>query len=403
MLDTRISRHFTPLPALLLTTVIIVLLLVPRRDRSQMEAHTTCQLILDQTACLAERCDYVSVEVELGYGVKYTKLAAQSAVHIDGRYDRVVMRDKQLYCVWQVCTAYPDESSCSAPHVRWDVLQDGEQQAICSARELPICSNDDAWYRWQLPLLGAAAYVLFDQWSKGRFNGPIPAGSADIGEWMSADNVVGRQLLLDPLAATACTTAEVVAICSAARKPLHAALRSKVAAPYALHRQLVSASARTKLIACLERAYGVACRNTHDLKLTLSRDELEALIGTEPVNALERIAAAQLTELGAMGECSAHLAFKLRRRAAVSGSEYAVVPFHRDVSLVVVNAALNDDFIGAQLVFASEDGRIHSPVRASGDATAHDCTVVHGVTRLAAGVRYNLYAVYESELAAVAA
>ena len=77
------------------------------------------------------------------------------------------------------------------------------------------------------------------------------------------------------------------------------------------------------------------------------------------------------------------------------GSEDDVIPFHRDHSLVVVNVALNDDFNGAQLIFALGD-RLCVPKRAAGDATAHDCTVVHGVSRLAVGVRYNLYAVFES-------
>ena len=30
-----------------------------------------------------------------------------------------------------------------------------------------------------------------------------------------------------------------------------------------------------------------------------------------------------------------------------------------------------------------------------GDATAHDCMMVHGVSRLVAGVRYSLFAVFE--------
>ena len=51
--------------------------------------------------------------------------------------------------------------------------------------------------------------------------------------------------------------------------------------------------------------------------------------------------------------------------------------------------------MGAKLLFATEHGRMEAPSRSAGDATAHDCTVVHGVTRLASGVRYNLYAIYE--------
>ena len=71
-------------------------------------------------------------------------------------------------------------------------------------------------------------------------------------------------------------------------------------------------------------------------------------------------------------------------------------------SLVVVNVALNDTFEGARLLFATADG-IEAPERRTGDATVHDCTVVHGVSRLATGVRYNLFAVYEATSAVASA
>eukprot|EP00966_Prymnesium_polylepis_P033392 776424-Prymnesium_polylepis.1 len=99
---------------------------------------------------------------------------------------------------------------------------------------------------------------------------------------------------------------------------------------------------------------------------------------------------------------AARMQFKLRRRAAVDGTEKERIPFHRDHSLVVVNVALNDDFQGARLIFALGD-RLAVPARAAGDATAHDCTLVHAVSRLAAGVRYNLYVVFECTNPAAAA
>ena len=70
-------------------------------------------------------------------------------------------------------------------------------------------------------------------------------------------------------------------------------------------------------------------------------------------------------------------------------------PFHRDHSLVVLNVALNDDFDGAHLLFAL-DGCVVQPVRRQGDATAHTCATVHGVSRLAAGVRYNFFVTFEA-------
>jgi hypothetical protein len=52
------------------------------------------------------------------------------------------------------------------------------------------------------------------------------------------------------------------------------------------------------------------------------------------------------------------------------------------------------NFFGTRLVYSN--GKLLWGVeRGVGDATAHDCTVVHGVSRLPSGVRYNLYAIFE--------
>lgn len=91
----------------------------------------------------------------------------------------------------------------------------------------------------------------------------------------------------------------------------------------------------------------------------------------------------------------------IRRRAAISGTEQQVIPFHRDHSLVVVNVALNDDFDGARLLFASGD-RIVQPERRPGDATVHTRASVHAVTCLAAGVRYNFFVTVEAAAANLA-
>ena len=108
-----------------------------------------------------------------------------------------------------------------------------------------------------------------------------------------------------------------------------------------------------------------------------------------------------LARLGAEVASGAWLEFKLRRREAVAGTEHDYIPFHRDYSLAVVNVALNDNFDGAKLIFAV-DKQLSAPVRTAGDATAHECTMVHGVSCLAAGVRYNLYAVFDAAPAAAA-
>ena len=107
------------------------------------------------------------------------------------------------------------------------------------------------------------------------------------------------------------------------------------------------------------------------------------------------------------------------------------IPFHRDFSLVVVNVALNSGYKGGQLIYAlpaaapagvdrgekptavggcgSGGLMMHrrSPQSATaaaslvmprcqpGDATAHDCAMVHAVSGLVSGVRYSLFAVFE--------
>eukprot|EP00900_Chrysochromulina_parva_P021366 jgi/Chrpa1/3863/Chrysochromulina_OHIO_Genome00001370-RA len=138
-----------------------------------------------------------------------------------------------------------------------------------------------------------------------------------------------------------------------------------------------------------------------DLKLDIADDELGALVGTDAIRNMLELGEQQLQALGA-DPAAVRATFKLRRRAALEGTHDEVVPFHRDSSLVVVNVALNDDFEGAHLLFAL-DGRIICPTRRAGSATAHDCRIVHGVSCLTAGIRYNLYAVYERPGTAAAA
>jgi hypothetical protein len=124
-------------------------------------------------------------------------------------------------------------------------------------------------------------------------------------------------------------------------------------------------------------------------------------VGTDAIRRMLNLGEQQLHALGA-DPAGVRATFKLRRRAAMEGTHDEVVPFHRDSSLVVVNVALNDDFEGAHLLFAL-DGRIMCPTRRAGSATAHDCRIVHGVSCLTAGIRYNLYAVYERPGTAAAA
>jgi predicted 2-oxoglutarate/Fe(II)-dependent dioxygenase YbiX len=61
----------------------------------------------------------------------------------------------------------------------------------------------------------------------------------------------------------------------------------------------------------------------------------------------------------------------------------------------VANVALNDDYVGGALGFATPDG-IQYPARPAGCATAHDNNIVHGVSPIESGIRYGLFAMYSA-------
>jgi hypothetical protein len=152
---------------------------------------------------------------------------------------------------------------------------------------------------------------------------------------------------------------------------------------------------RAKLVEHLELQLklSVSTDAPRDLNLEIADDQLRALVGTDVIRSMLDLGEQQLQALGA-DPAAVRATFKLRRRAALEGTHDDVVPFHRDSSLVVVNVALNDDFKGGHLLFAL-DGRIVCPTRRAGSTTAHDCRIVHGVSCLTAGIRYNLFAIYE--------
>ena len=139
-----------------------------------------------------------------------------------------------------------------------------------------------------------------------------------------------------------------------------------------------------------------------DLKVELGEAEATTLIGVEALDLLISAGRQMLerVDVGGIGRAPrSHVVHRLRlvlrRREALPGTECEIIPFHFDVSRVVVNVALNKGFVGARLVYALSDGQLFIPTRDTGDATVHDCTVVHGVSRLAKGVRYNFYVVFE--------
>ncbi len=66
------------------------------------------------------------------------------------------------------------------------------------------------------------------------------------------------------------------------------------------------------------------------------------------------------------------------------------MPFHTDYSRKTMQVALNDDFTGGQLVFATGEG-FFVPPRPAGTATVHKSQQVHGVAKLEADIRFGLF------------
>ena len=230
----------------------------------------------------------------------------------------------------------------------------------------------------------------------------------DIGEWLPPSDVE-RHLLVDAHAATNASPTDVAKVVAAAAGPPPPPFAKPLAAigsiaPFLeLSTPLLDGPQRAQLVEHIELQLNSSASPDapRDLKLDIADDELGALVGTDAIRSMLDLGKQQLQALGA-DPAAVRATFKLRRRAALKGTHDEVVPFHRDSSLVVVNVALNDDFEGGHLLFAL-DGRIMCPTRRAGSATAHDCRIVHGVSCLTAGIRYNLYAVYERPGTAAAA
>jgi hypothetical protein len=116
----------------------------------------------------------------------------------------------------------------------------------------------------------------------------------------------------------------------------------------------------------------------NDFKLSLSYSSLKALMGKDFDRAAAHFPAAgpppneiKLRRCSAHGEC---------------------IKFHLDHSLWTMQIALNgdDEYSGGRLAFVTKSG-FHVPTRPSGTMTIHNNTIVHGVTKIEAGIRYGLF------------
>jgi len=143
----------------------------------------------------------------------------------------------------------------------------------------------------------------------------------------------------------------------------------------------------TKLVEWTERSFQPG-PGAHDFQLRLTGAELDQLTCDNTSRTLAACAESVLN-----GQEVAPPYFILRRHAA-SDQTRLRIPFHRDYSLAVVNLSLNSEYTGGTLMFV-HGARLICPERRPGWATARNQTAIHGVSRITAGVRYNLLAAFD--------
>ena len=204
---------------------------------------------------------------------------------------------------------------------------------------------------------------------------------------------------------SALTPAEVAAVLASAGPAVGLSHAAASNGPAIVHvRQLLTPFQCSRLMALTDGAQLALVGNGTaspadfaDFRLEVSRDELSLAIGADALSAI-------------ISRCFGHLEppfpndspprFVLRRRAAPSavsdGASDSRLAFHRDAARATAMLSLNPDneYVGSRLLMLTS-GRVLCPTRAAGDALVIDDSVVHGVTRLRAGVRYNLFAFYE--------
>ena len=119
-----------------------------------------------------------------------------------------------------------------------------------------------------------------------------------------------------------------------------------------------------------------------DLKLHLSTNELVALVGHDSV--------AQLANI--MQGYNKIIVRRVEEHGRIIKFHTDTNPFTNRTLQVPLNeqGTREGEYVGGQLVYVTSEG-LQTPRRRAGSGTVHDDRVVHGVTKLARGVRYSLY------------
>lgn len=143
--------------------------------------------------------------------------------------------------------------------------------------------------------------------------------------------------------------------------------------------------------------------------LYLSPAELRAIVGDEGVRRLHALPRRFSEEEAIANVANAHSADTtaasagekyelfdcfLRRYAATDGDQL-LTSIHADTATLTVNVALTSDadVVGGTLL-GVYDGAVRAIPRGAGDATVHSSALLHGVTRMRAGIRYSMICFY---------
>ena len=141
----------------------------------------------------------------------------------------------------------------------------------------------------------------------------------------------------------------------------------------------------TRLIEFMDDAAAYKAAQGGDFKIVLDKAAFLVVLGTAGAGGV-------YDNLVALHHWNAKIA--LRR---TSGPSPGCIAFHVDGGYAskTVQIALNDDkdYDGGNLCFVTGAGQLSVPKRKPGTMTAHDASILHGVTKLHSGTRYSLFVV----------
>jgi hypothetical protein len=187
----------------------------------------------------------------------------------------------------------------------------------------------------------------------------------DVGEWVSAASIdIARR----PMSISS-TTPRTTAIKGA----------------YMFERQLIDLDTCHVLI---EKIKSLVEPMAVDTKIQVSTDFLSDIVGKDKFQKMLDLVSPLVPRTSPAPKVI------LRCRRTLEDGDDLVIPFHLDENKVVFNVALNSsgtDYEGGVLCFIDSKGQQDEVRLQAGDASIHDCFVVHGVSNMSRGTRYNVF------------